>query len=87
MHMQRLHNNTGELDPRLGVACPPEGVYLWNIFNSLGRTGSQGASHISQQELLAWQTNYRTRLTAWEIDTLKAIDDVAAKAVTRNQQN
>jgi hypothetical protein len=59
---------------------------LWDIFNSLGRASGQGSSYITQQEIAAWQQNYRTRLTVWEIDTLRAIDNVAAQAASKRTQ-
>lgn len=52
----------------------------------MGRSTGQGFNFISQQEFAAWQSNYRTRLTAWEIDTLRALDSVAAQVAARNQQ-
>ena len=80
-----MHNNPGQLDPRLATQCPAQGQYLWDIFNTLGRASTQGFSYITQQEIAAWQQNYRTRLTVWEIDTLRVIDNVAARSASRNQ--
>ena len=77
-----MQNSSGQRDARLDVVCPAQGRYLWDIFNGLGRSGGR----ISQQEYAAWQGNYRTRLTGWEIDTLRAIDQVAAQVGARNQQ-
>ena len=59
---------------------------LWQAFNELGRPGSDsGFNYISQQEIQSWQANHKVRLTSWEIDTLLALDRVAAAAYIQHQ--
>ena len=85
-HLQRLAANTGQRDPQLSNTCPPHTEYLWAIFNSLGRASSQGFEGISQAEIAAWQSNHRARLTSWELETLKALDHVAALAAAHQRR-
>lgn len=73
MHLQQVYASNRVLDPKLqGSVCPEGGEVLWQVFNTLGRP-------VTQQEIAAWQTNHRVRLSSWEIDTLLAIDQVAAE--------
>ena len=86
-HLQRLYVNTGVPDERLqAFECPPACAHLWSVFMQLGRAaGGAGLSPLTQSELQAWQANYGTRLTGWEIDTLFAMDNVAAQVRAQHQ--
>jgi hypothetical protein len=75
-HLLRLEVNTGRRDPRMEIECPASMAYLWELFCSLGRANGG----LSQQEIAAWQANYGACLTGWELDTLRAIDNVAVQA-------
>lgn len=86
-HLQRLASNTGRVDQRLQAQCPPALRYLWDIFESLGRTSGKSFQYITQQELAAWQSNASTRLTAWERDVIWFLDNVAAQAAAQHQQS
>ena len=86
-HLRRLASNTGRVDARLRAQCPPAGLYLWDIFNSLARPSGNGFNFISQQEIAAWQSNFRTRLTSWELDALRTLDNIAAHAAAQHQKS
>jgi hypothetical protein len=84
--LQRLAANTGQRAPQLDNTCPAHTEYLWAIFNSLGRASSNGFEGISQAEIAAWQSNHSARLTSWELDTLKALDNQAAVAAAKQRR-
>ena len=53
---------------------------LWDTFLTLcASRGSGGFSPapLTQADLWHWQRNQRVRLTAWELDTLQAMDRAA----------
>lgn len=77
-HLQRGYVNTRVADPRLDVRCPDGCEELWQAFNTLARP-------ITQQEIAAWQANHASRLSAWEIDTLYALDRIAAEIAFQHQ--
>ncbi len=65
--------------------CPQGLEYLWDIFNSMGRPATQrgGYEYITQAEMMAWQQNNATRLTPWELETLRTLDMVAGQVAAR----
>ncbi len=85
-HLQRLYQNTRQADTRLLLQCPQECEPLWRVFNSLGRAGGSGLTPITQQEVQAWQANHSTRLRSWEVDTLFALDQLAATVAAQHRQ-
>ena len=89
-HLQRLYVNTGVLPEQLqGPECPPQCAHLWHVFRTLGRThGGDALAPLLQTELQAWQANHGVWLSSWEIDTLYALDNVAAqvRAQHKNEQ-
>lgn len=72
-------------DPRMGAVCPPEAENLWAVFNEMGCPSGDFA-FISQQEIAAWQTNHRIRLTGWELGTLRALDNIAAEIAAKHKK-
>ena len=93
IHLQRLFVNTGVLPEQLqGRECPPQCAHLWDVFRTLGRghsssgAGGSGLAPLTQTEVQAWQANHRTRLSSWEVDTLFALDNLAAQARARHTQ-
>lgn len=79
------HNKRG--DPRL-AATPPRGVeHLWLAFLDLhgSRQSGFGAAAIAPSEVAAWCALRGVRLTAWEVETLTAVDR-AVVAVMNEQQ-
>jgi hypothetical protein len=45
-----------------------------------------GASGIPSRELLAWQQLQGVRLSAWEVDTLRAMDQAALGVAAENNK-
>ena len=63
--------------------CPEELQWLWNAFGevSRGRTSNgYGPNPISWSEFGWWAQLSRVELLPWEIDTLRALDDIYLKA-------
>lgn len=56
------------------------------MFDQLGRPGGSGFKYISQQEIAAYCANYGVRFTPWELDTLRALDNVAATISAKHKQ-
>lgn len=86
-HLTVAVQHGGRADPRL-AAQPPRGVeHLWFAFLDLhgARASEFGAAAIAPSEVLAWQTLRGVRLTAWEVETLAAVDRAVA-AVMNEQQ-
>lgn len=86
-HLTAAVRQGGRADPRL-AAQPPRGVeHLWFAFLDLhgARVSGFGVSAIAPSEVLAWQTLRGVQLTAWEVETLTAVDR-AVVAVMNEQQ-
>lgn len=64
----------------LPASCMP----VWEAFCELhsSRMGGMGATAISFSELAHWQAVRGVRLTPWEVDTIKALDMTALKALS-----
>lgn len=69
-HLKRLARNTGRVDPRLRIQPPEAGRAVWEVFCAV----STGAAPLTWLELDAWQRVNRIELTAWERDTVMAMD-------------
>ena len=88
-HLQAEARATGQPDDRLLMQVPREGAALWDAFTDLAAARPMGmaAGAIPHSEIEAWQRLYATRLTGWEVDTLKAMDRAALAAMTAAQSN
>lgn len=66
-------------DPLLQRRAPPAGAVLWEAFVTLNGARHAGMTPgpILPSEVLAWQQLIGVRLTAWEADTLLAMDRAA----------
>lgn len=78
-HLQRLHANTGRVDPRLVAEIPPAGQQLWDTYLQLdaSRQSGMSAQPITLHDLDAWGRLYGVRMTPWELDTLIQLDKAA----------
>ncbi|WP_165794986.1 phage tail assembly chaperone [Solimicrobium silvestre] len=66
-------------DDYLELPCPPELLYLWNVFIKLSgsrqRDGMGGMSSISYLEMLAYDQLMQFGLTPQDVDMIKLLDD------------
>lgn len=82
--MLAMQRNTGQTAPELEITPLLPGCQLiWDTFIDLHnqRGGGMGPLPIGWRDLSAWQELRQVRLTAWEIDTLLAMDSVALKSM------
>ena len=52
---------------------------MWRIFRQLSAargSGMMGPQALTFSDIDAWQRLYRLRLTPWEVDVLRELDDV-----------
>lgn len=86
-HLTTAAAHNKRRDPRL-AATPPRGVeHLWFAFLDMhgARASGFGAAAIAPSEVVAWCALHGVRLTAWEVETLTAVDR-AVVAVMNEQQ-
>lgn len=66
-----------ELEP---VPCPWEIKYLWGWFIDISRgrnySGMGAPLPISHNEIKAWQDLTKITMEKWELEAIKAIDDI-----------
>jgi hypothetical protein len=85
-HLQRLAQNTGEVDPRLNIEWPRLGRHLWEDFRRIGRSMSiNGPGPIHPENILAYQTLHGVRFTSWELGVLDQFDAIALDAMHKQQ--
>ena len=75
-HLERLHQATRALDPRLADSrrpLPPALQPLWRAFVTLSDSRAPD-SGIAPSEIEAYARLQHLRFTPWETDTLLAID-------------
>jgi hypothetical protein len=77
---------TGELVPELHPpALPPGCQLLWDTFvelhNARGGNGMGTPTPIGWSDVLAWQQVQQVTLSAWEVETLMSLDQVAIKTL------
>lgn len=86
IHLQRLHKNTRRLDPQLAASLrefPPAIAHIWQAFVSLSHTRGDGP--IALTEIEAWQRLTGVHLSAWEFETLQAMDRAALRAADESR--
>lgn len=76
VHLHRLVESSGFIDPRLTVEVPPECEALWKAWLSIShsRIVGMGASGISFCEIEAWSRLHGVSLNSWELDTIIEVD-------------
>lgn len=79
-HLLAEARATGKPDPALTAQVPPAGTVLWRAFTQLRGRGGGMSGGLTHGELAAWQQLHGVRLTAWEVDTLLAMDDACLEA-------
>jgi len=79
-HLQAAYRMTGRADPALLERPPPGSDVLLQAFYALHSTRQEGGA-IPQTEIAAYQANQGLRLSAWELDTLAAMDNAAMRAL------
>ena len=83
-HLQRVAQNTGEVDPRLNVEWPRAGRPLWDAFRRIGRSMTMGGpGPIMPENILAFQHLYGVTFTPWELDVIDAFDAIAFEAMQK----
>lgn len=81
--MLAFERNSGTAAPQLQAVGLPVGCQLlWDAFIEMHnrRGGGMGPQPISWRDLQAWQDVRQVSLTAWEIDTLLALDSAAMQS-------
>jgi hypothetical protein len=85
--LQRVAQNTREVDPRLQMEWPKIGLPLWEVFKRLGRPSSMGGiERIPSQEIVAYQQLRNVRFTSWELDTLAMFDSIAIEIANKKAE-
>jgi hypothetical protein len=74
-------------DPRLAGRPPAAAAALWDAFLSLNaaRPAGLAPSAITPADMLAWQQLHGVRFTAWEVDTLQAMDRAALATAAQHR--
>ena len=87
-HLQAAADSGARRDPRLTLSPPREGAALWDAFASLHASRPVGMvpCAIPPSEYVAWQQLHGVRLTAWEADTLQAMDRAALAVANEARQ-
>jgi hypothetical protein len=87
-HLQVAARGGERPDPRLFSQAPRAAAALWEAFLTLhaSRPSGMGASGIPSSELLAWQQLHGVRLSPWEVDTLRAMDQAALAVAAENNK-
>ena len=85
-HLQAAAAAGARVDARLLSRPPREALALWGAFLDLSAARPMGmtAGAIPPSEVLAWQQLHGVRLSAWEVETLGAMD--RAVLVEKGQQ-
>ena len=75
-HLQAAADNGMPVDARLVSKPPAAAAALWDAFVALhaARPPGKGVSPILASELVAWQQLHGVRFSAWEAETLMAMD-------------
>lgn len=72
----------------LDSEIPQWAIYLWKIFNSLSRPPSMGGlSKISQQEIVAYQSNHNIALNSFELELIEMIDNIALDVFNKEKKD
>jgi hypothetical protein len=71
-------------DPLLTIQCPRECRALWSAYLDIAN-GRAGAESIPMSEIAAWQSLRDTQLSAWELDTLLAMDRAVVAAAAQHK--
>ena len=81
-HLQAAADAGMPPDARLRSRPPEAAAVLWDSFVALNsaRPGGMGPGAIPPSELMAWQQLHGVRLSAWEAETLMAMDRAALAA-------
>jgi hypothetical protein len=90
-HLQSVERQTGETPKKLLEApeLSEEAFYYWGLFVDIssGREQSMsGAAPLSWQNILAWCTLYCVKLSNWELDTIKRLDRIWSKHVSKGDK-
>lgn len=82
-HLMAELRATGQPDPLLTARVPAHGQALWYAYCEMAaaRPAGLGVSGVASAEIEAWQRLASVRLTPWEVDTLRAIDQAALGAI------
>lgn len=84
-HLLAYQAATGTTPPELELPPIPAGAeMLWRTFQELSGArmpGGFGAANLTLQDIAAWQSLMRVRLTPWEVETILAIDRAALAAL------
>ena len=84
-HLLAEARATGRPDPALTARVPPAGTALWRTFTQLRGRGPGLSGGLTHGELAAWQQLHGVALTAWEVDTLLAMDDACQEQAAKQQ--
>lgn len=79
-HLMVEARATGQFGPALTAVVPRAGAALFSAFRQVRARSAGLSSGLTHGELAAWQALHGVRLTAWEIDTMLAMDDACADA-------
>lgn len=87
-HLQAAAETGARPDPRLMSRVPRAVLALWDAFLTLhsARPAGMVAGAIPSSELLAWQQLQGVQLSAWEVDTLRAMDQAALAVAAENNK-
>lgn len=86
VHLQRVRKSTRKIDPLLAESLaelPPIVQHIWQAFLALCHSRVDGPILFSEIE--AWQRLTGIQLTAWEFETLVAMDRAALAAQARER--
>jgi hypothetical protein len=86
-YLQWHASASGIADPRLSARVPDGCEWLWSTYCELAamRPAGIGMSPIPGHEYESWQRLNSIELSAWEIDTLRAMDRAAMHAAAEAQ--
>lgn len=88
-HMAAAADRSGIPNALLGSPdIPPEAAGVWDAYWSLAGSRRSGMSMhaLALTDIEAWTRLYGVRLTGWELDTLKAMDDACRMAWAAQQE-
>lgn len=92
--MRQLEKSLGRVPEGMSkqisrVVFPPEEMkFVWRTFCDLHSSRSAGmmANPISHTDILAWQTLYGTRLSAWEVDAIRSVDAAILQEIASDDE-
>lgn len=85
--LQSVERVTGVAESGLRLEVPPSCTQLWDTYLGLAaaRRSGTSAQALVWADIAAWCALYQVHLTAWELDTLTAMDNAALGALHQAQ--